>query len=445
MEKNRTAEKSSQDTLRFIREHRRDDVRLLALQAHRHPTVDMPAAITQISGWQIAKEKIPAWAENEGILYPPHLSMEQCSSEMTARYKAEIVGALQQAGTFADLTGGFGIDCAFLAARFREATYVERQPTLCEIARHNFSALGLDHIAVCHDDGIRHLQGMKRVDWIFVDPARRDGNGGKTVAIRDCEPDVSALEELLLEKASHVLIKLSPMLDLALALHDLRHVQAAYVVSVHNECKELLLVLGREAEPSSCEAGPSSEEKSLPSGGKGQSPEETELSFGEGEISSGEIPIHCVNLAASSKAQHLRFTRREEKERPCPYTSLPKAYLYEPNASILKAGAFRSVSFLYNVEKLHPNSHLYTSDEYIPDFPGRKFRIIGSSSLNKKELKELQELIGAERRANLTVRNFPASVAELRKRLKLAEGGDAYLFATTLADERKVLLACRQP
>ena len=215
----------SQDTLRFIREHRRDDVRSLALQARRYPSVDMPAAITQISGWQIAKEKIPAWAENEHILYPAHLSLEQCSSQATAQYKAEIITNLlhteqehpaqnstpASAGTFTDLTGGFGIDCAYLSSRFGHATYVERQETLCQIAAHNFPVLGLNHISVCHADSVRHLQEMEPVDCIFIDPARRDGHGGKTVAIGDCEPDIAALEELLLRKARHVLVKLSPL------------------------------------------------------------------------------------------------------------------------------------------------------------------------------------------------------------------------------------------
>jgi len=369
----------TEETLRFIREHRKDNVRNLALQAHKYPTVDVPTAIIQIVGRQIAEEKIPAWAAREGILYPTHLSMEQCSSEVTANYKVKIVSDT-----------GYG-----------------RRETLCTIAAHNFSLLNLKQVMVCHEDSIRYLQMMEPVDWIFIDPARRDGHGGKTIAISECEPDVSALENLLLEKASHVLVKLSPMLDLTLALHDLKHVQAAHVVSVNNECKELLLVLER---------------------GKELVPE--------------EIPIHCINLTASQKVQKLLFTRQQEKEHTCPYTPTLKTYLYEPNASILKAGAFRSVSSIYNVEKLHPNSHLYTSDEYIPDFPGRKFRITDSSSLNKKELKKL---IGTEKKANLTVRNFPASVAELRKRLKLAEGGDMYLFATTLADEKKLLIACKQP
>lgn len=396
----------NEDTLRFIRMHRPDDVRSLALQARRYPAVDMPAAITQIAGWQVAREKVPTWAANERILYPVHLSLEQCSSEATARYKAEVIAESgSHHNTLTDLTGGFGIDCAFLSACFRRATYVERQEPLCRIASHNFPALSLNHISVCHEDSLHHLQQMSPVDWIFIDPARRDGHGGKTVAIGDCEPDVSALEELLLEKAQHVLVKLSPMLDLTLALHDLKHVQEARIVSVGNECKELLLVLGH-----------------------GES------------LSAEDIPIHCINLTNAPERQSLTFTRRQEKASACPCTPALKSYLYEPNASILKAGAFRSTSHIYKVEKLHPNSHLYTSDRYIADFPGRKFRITGSCSLNKKEVKAL---LGTEQKANLTVRNFPASVAELRKRLKLAEGGDIYLFATTLADERKLLVRCQ--
>ena len=403
----------SPDTLRFIREHRRDDVRSLALQARRYPSVDMPAAITQISGRQIAKEKIPAWAGNENILYPAHLSLEQCSSQVTAQYKAEIIGNLPRtrqehpakAGTFTDLTGGFGIDCAFLSSRFGHATYVERQEALCRIAAHNFPALGLNHISVCHADSVRHLQEMEPVDCIFIDPARRDGHGGKTVAIGDCEPDVSALEELLLRKARHVLVKLSPMLDLTLALNDLKHVREAHIVSVGNECKELLLLLGQG--------------ETLPT---------------------DDIPIHCVNFTSAPAPQALVFTRGQEKECACPYTPLLKPYLYEPNASVLKAGAFRSLSSLYKIEKLHPNSHLYTSDSLLPDYPGRKFRITSSCGFGKKEVKEM---LAAEKKANLTVRNFPATVAELRKRLKLAEGGDTYLFATTLADGKKVLIRCQ--
>ena len=398
------------ETLRFISTHRNDDVRSLALQAQKYPDVDLPAALIQIAGRQAAAEKIPSWQAMDGILYPRHLSLEQCSSEATAQYKASVIPEAT-AGTLADLTGGFGIDCAFLSAKFRHATYVERQEALCEIAAHNFPLLGLNHIQVKNADGVSYLQEMSPADWIFIDPARRDGHGGKTVAIADCEPDVAELETLLLAKARHVMVKLSPMLDLSLAIQDLKHVQEAHIVSVNNECNELLLILGHST------------------------------------VEPDDIPINCINLpakegkGAQGTGQLFSFTRSRELSSPATYTDVPGKYLYEPNASILKAGAFRNIAPIYKVEKLHPNSHLYTSDELVENFPGRSFRITGVCTLNKKEIKAV---LGDIRKANVTVRNFPASVAELRKRIKLSEGGDVYLFATTLNNEQKVLIRCEK-
>ena len=394
------------ETLDFIRRHRSDDVRTLALQAARYPGVDVPWALTQIAGWQAARTKVPSWAACEGIVYPAHLPMEQCSSEVTARYKAALVAGLGGPhGTLADLTGGFGIDCAFLSEGFAHAAYVERQEALCQAARHNFALLCLTHIDVHCADSVEYLRQMPPVDWLFLDPARSDGHGGKTVAIADCEPDVSALEPLLLEKASCVLVKLSPMLDLSQALHTLHSVGEAHIVSVAGECKELLLWLSRQA-----------------------------------SLHPDDVPIRCVNLPAD--AAPFTFTRRQEQSLPCPLAEAPHAYLYEPNASLLKAGAFRSVACIYKVEKLHPNSHLYTSDEALPCFPGRMFCVDGWCGFGKKEVKALLDGVP---RANLTVRNFPATVAELRRRLRLAEGGDVYVFATTLADGRKALIRCSKP
>ena len=342
----------------FIREHSSDDVRVLALQAKKYPDIDMPTVITQIAGRKVAAEKIPSWWEIEKIWYPKHLSLEQCSSEITARYKARLL----QGDSLTDLTGGFGIDCSFLATGFKSATYVERQEELCEIAAHNFPVLNLNHINIKNEDGVTYLQAMSPVDCLFLDPARRNEHGGKTVAISDCEPNVAELEELLLQKANRVMIKLSPMLDLSLALKELKQTQEVHILSVNNECKELLILLG-------------------------------------------------------------------------------ETYLYEPNASLLKAGAFRSIAAAYPVRKLHPNSHLYTSDTFIENFPGRIFRIVNQCSFNKKEVKEnLADL----KKANVTVRNFPATVAELRKRIHLAEGGDTYLFASTLNNGQKVLIRCEK-
>ena len=388
----------SPETLRFIEENSRADVRSLALQAKKYPQVDMAMAVVQIAGRQIAEAKVPTWYRIEGLFYPKHLSMEQCSSEATAIYKANLV----EGETFADLTGGFGIDCSFLSRKFKQADYVERQAELCELAKHNFPLLGLS-IGVHNEDGVEYLKQMQPVDCLFLDPARRDGHGGKTVAISDCEPDVSALEDLLVEKAQTVMIKLSPMLDLSLALKALRYVKEVHIVSVNNECKELLLILQKSSV-------------------------------------SSEVAIHCEHIV-NAQHQHYTFTQEQEHTSDCPLATEVGAYLYEPNASILKAGAYRSLTQTYGVKKLHASSHLYTSPYYIEDFPGRRFQVEVVSGFGKKELKTL--LQGLEK-ANLTIRNFPSSVADLRKRLKLKEGGEDYIFATTLADDSKVLIKCKK-
>ena len=388
----------SSETLRFIEENARADVRSLALQAKKYPQVDMAMAVVQIAGRQIAEAKVPSWYHTEGLLYPKHLSMEQCSSEATAIYKAGLV----EGDSFADLTGGFGIDCSFLSRKFKQADYVERQAELCELAKHNFPLLGLS-IGVHNEDGVEYLKQMQPVDCLFLDPARRDGHGGKTVAIADCEPDVSALEDLLVEKAKKVMVKLSPMLDLSLALKHLKYVREVHIVSVNNECKELLLILQKES-------------------------------------ASTDIIIHCEHIVNASEHQSFSFTQEQERTSDCPFATEVGVYLYEPNASILKAGAYRSLTQTYACKKLHASSHLYTSEQFIEDFPGRRFKVEAVSGFGKKELKEF--LQGMEK-ANLTIRNFPSSVADLRKRLKLKEGGEDYVFATTLADESKVMIKCR--
>ena len=387
----------NKETIAFIEEHLHDDVRALALKAGKLPQVDLTAALTQIAGRQIAAVKIPSWQLVKEILYPQHLSMEQCSSEVTARYKAELVNG----DTLCDLTGGFGVDCAFLSAGFKQVTYVEQQSSLCELAANNYRVLGLNHIKVVNEDGVAYLEKMEPVDCIFMDPARRNEHGGKTVAIADCTPDVGALQCLLTYKAQRVMIKLSPMLDLALTLQTMHSTCEVHIVSVNNECKELLLILA---------AG----------------------------VQTAEPEIHCVNLTHNGK-QCFSFTRSQEQEATCTYTDDTALYLYEPNASILKAGGFKVLSAAYCMKKLHPNSHLYTSDELVADFPGRVFRIEKSYSFNKKEMKDL---LGNISKANISIRNFPSTVDELRKRTKLKDGGDVYLFATTLNSGDKVLLEC---
>ena len=382
-------------TLAFIREHTGDDVRQLALQAARYPLVDMRVAATQIEGRRLAAAKLPAWAATDGVMYPVRLSMEQCSSEATARYKASLV----QGTRLADLTGGFGIDCSYMSERFDEATYIERNEELCRIARHNFGLLGLP-IRVVNGNSAEVLPSMPVQDWIFLDPARRDGVGNKVVALSDCEPDVCQLEKLLLQKAARVMVKCSPMLDISLAISQLTSVREVHVVSVGNECKELLLILG-------------------------------------GTTGHG-IEVRTVNFQGSG-VQTFDYALEEEQAASCSYTSTVGRYLYEPNSSMMKAGCFRLPAGRYGLQKLHRNTHLYTSDTLVPDFPGRVFEVKNIDGFGKNELKLLSSEL---KKANIAVRNFPERPEALRKRLKLSDGGDVYLFATTLADEKRVIIRC---
>jgi hypothetical protein len=294
-----------------------------------------------------------------------------------------------------------------MAEGFNEATYVERQEELCALASHNLPLLGLPHAQVINADSVKHLNNMPRQAVIFIDPARRDLKGRKTVAISDCEPNITLLHELLLQKAERVIVKLSPMLDISQALEQLPHVCEVHVVSVGNECKELILVM-------------------------------------EASSHSANARIVCINLPTTTPTvwpSALSFTRQEEENATCTIATEIKGYLYEPNSVMLKAGAFRTIAMQYGVEKLHPNSHLYTSDRLVEDFPGRRFQVITHGGFSKREIKEF---LSSVKKANLTVRNFPNSVADLRKRLKLAEGGDDYLFATTLKDEEKRWILCRK-
>ncbi len=381
-------------TRQFVFAHQRDDVRALAL--HGAPDgVDLRYALQQIAARQILTDKVPSWARCPEVEFPPHLSVEQCSSEAAARYKSGLLSG----HSLVDLTGGLGVDCHFLSQRFAQTDYVEREPHLAALAAQNFSVLG-DKIAVHQADCEAFLPTMPPVDAIYLDPARRDVAGRKTVALADCTPNVADLQELLLEKAQQVLVKLSPMLDIALLVRELRCVKAVHIVATGNECKEVLALLERDF--------------------------------------MGEPTIFAVNLPDN---EVFAFRLSDEKQAACLWADRLQRYLYEPNAALLKAGAFRSVAVRYNLRKLHINSHLYTSDELLPNFPGRQFEVVGAASFDKKIGKTLLADVA---KANLTVRNFPLSVADLRKKLHIAEGGDIYLFATTLADGQRVIVRCRK-
>ena len=495
---NHSTEIMNQATLDFIRQHQDDDVRQLAFLASKYPEVDMPFALDQIRGRKMARVKLPRWASIDGIIYPPHISMEQCSSEQTALYKAELAARLlglspsssengegkekesenasnlhlseicefagkgavdsefakneatckkQQILTeskenvneikeephegdfseeigFVDLTGGFGVDFSYIASRLGvKSMYVERQAHLCEAAKENFGRLGLKNAIVKNGDGIEVLHSFASkkkaaasdslgitedlpqsllktnlgLKLIFIDPARRDDAGNKVVSLKDCTPDVTVLQEEMLSKADYVIVKLSPMLDWHRAISELSHVREVHIISVNNECKELLLVLSAR--------------------------------------NMGNLRIYCVNDAQSFVCEKSDMEASSVKIAPSTLEEMQ--YLYEPNASLMKAGCFGVLSERYDARMLSKNSHLFVSREPIAVFPGRSFRIIAISSFNKKELK--RHLSGITK-ANIATRNFPLSVAELRKRLKLKDGGETYIFATTLSDESHVLV-----
>lgn len=445
----------NQATQDFIRQHQDDDVRQLAFLGSKYPEVDMPFALDQIRGRKMARVKLPRWASLEGIIYPPHISMEQCSSESTALYKAELAARLlglpaSSSGTemkaeneieFVDLTGGFGVDFSYIAARLGvKSMYVERQAHLCEAAKENFERLGLKNAIVKNGDGIEVLHSFhpKKKDAasdddslgitydqprsllktnpglkiIFIDPARRDDAGNKVVSLKDCTPDVTVLQEEMLSKADYVIIKLSPMLDWHRAISELSHVREVHIISVNNECKELLLVLSA------------------------RNMGDMEASSADGEVKhAGNLRIYCVNDAQSFVCDELDM--ESSPVRIAPPVLEEMLYLYEPNASLMKAGCFGVLSDRYDARMLSKNSHLFVSQAPIEAFPGRSFRIIAVSSFNKKELKRY---LSGITKANIATRNFPLSVAELRKRLKLKDGGETYIFATTLSDESHVLV-----
>lgn len=430
-------------TAEFIQEYREKDTRQLALQSARFPDVDMPYALDQIKGWQTARRKLPTWAACDGIVYPPHLSMEQCSSEPTAQYKLNLAmewaRRVDHASSMTDLTGGFGVDFSFTSCAFASATYVERNAQLCHMVEHNLPLLGIDNAKVVCADAVDYLSTLDMQTMIFLDPARRDQHGAKTVMLADCTPDVVQLLPQLLKKSRFTMLKLSPMLDWHKAVEDLQGtVREVHIVSVGGECKELLLVLSEEIESelnvfcADLEAGGSG--GSSRSSGSSCSSLSSEPSFPRTPSSP------CAPSSPSAPSHASLFVYAPGASRPAPNSQLPtqnSKFLHEPNASIMKAGCFDELAAAYGVSPVSRNSHLFLSAEPVDGFPGRSFSIERVTTLNKRELR--QALAGIEK-ANIATRNFPLSVAELRKRLKLKDGGDVYIFATTTAEDEHLLL-----
>lgn len=369
-------------------QYRTGDPAKAALLARQYPEVDYRFAIQQIEGWQKAQDKLPELSQFAGWWWPARVSMEQCSSETTARYKRRLIERWAGAEVVVtDLTGGLGIDAYYMRTRH----YVEHQEDLCRIAEHNFHLAGQD-ITVHHDEAEQYLSRCEKTELIYLDPARRDIHGGKVFRLEDCTPNVVTLYDQLMEKTDRLMLKLSPMLDITDALRHLPDAEEVHVVAVKNEVKEVLVLCQRT------------------------------------EQERRSVVRHCVNLLSDEP----ELVYHEESANTTMATAIG-TYLYEPNAAIMKAGAYKVVGERYGVAKLSENSHLYTSDEVIRDFPGRTWRV---EVVDKQAIRQIG-------RCNILCRNYPLKPEEVRKKYKLQDGGEQYLIGTRIGSQAILLLGTR--
>lgn len=391
-------------TEQFIREHLTADVRTLALGSHPDG-VDMQYALTQISGWQAARLKVPLWAATDGIVYPKHLSLEQCTSQYIAQYKASFVDKLLGSGfKMADITGGMGVDCFFISRSASQVYYNEMSAELCDCARINFKALGQPEIEINCGTAEEFVTSLApdSLDLIYLDPARRGDAGRKLISISDCQPDTVAMQDDLLRISAYVMVKLSPMLDVSKALTELHNVSHVFIIGLEGECKEITLLMQRDfdAEPVITAV----------------------------DIKADGTPESAVSSAKSAdNALPLPIADPQQLQ--------PSTFISEPSAPYMKSALFRTIAANTGTALLHPDTHLYWSKQKPESFPGRSFQIVGIIPFDKRSLSAL-----VKTQANLSVRNFPESAPALQQRLKLRDGGSRYLIATTLSDSRRVLL-----
>lgn len=375
----------------FINKNLNSDVLALTLKGTNYFSVTTIEIIEQIEAKKRCEKKLPTWYNTQNIYYANKLNIEQTSSEITAKYKSKIING----NAFIDLTGGFGVDSYYFSKQFNSVEHCEIDKNLSEIVKYNFKQLKIKNINALNIDGIEHLTHCTlNYDLIYLDPSRRHESKGKVFFLKDCIPNVTTHLDLLFSRSKNIMIKTSPLLDLTIGIGELKYVKAIHVVAVNNEVKELLWIL--------------------------------ENKF------NGGIQIETVNLK-KEKNDHFKFSLENEKNTQSNY-NLPLTYLYEPNSAILKSGGFDSISKELKVFKLHKHSHLYTSDSLV-DFPGRTFNIENISPFNKKELKKLTNT-----KANITTRNFPESVQRIRKKFKIKDGGNSYMFFTTNMNSEKIMI-----
>lgn len=376
----------------FINKNLNSDITTILLKGTPFSSVQTNDIVEQIESKKRSEKKLPTWFNSENIYFPNRLNIEQTSSEITAKYKSSIISG----DTIIDLTGGFGIDCYYFSKVFQSVEYCEVNETLSKIVKHNYKQLKIQNINAINTDGIEYLNASKnKYDWIYIDPSRRHDSKGKVFFLKDCLPNVPEHINLLFKKSKNILIKTSPLLDISIGIKELKHVKSIHIIAVNNEVKELLWVL--------------------------------ESGFDD------NIVLKTVNLKKNNH-EFFNFLLEDEKQLDTAY-SLPLTYLYEPNSAILKAGGFQSVSKHLNVFKLHKHSHLYTSELEV-DFPGRAFKIEKIIAYNRKELKKL-----GIKKANITTRNFPESVQNIRKKFNISDGGSNYLFFTTDINNNKIIIS----
>ena len=402
----------NEPTRQYIAAHAGDDVAQLALHPSKDPQVDMPMALQQIAGRQKAKEKLPEWYATEGILYPKKVSMEQCSSSQTAEYKASLV----EGNSFADFSGGFGVDTAAFARKFEKGCYVEPQEELCELFQHNCKVLDINNVDIINGTMEENLANIKHVDMIYLDPSRRDTHGRRVVSLADCTPNLLEWKERLLERCNILMVKMSPMIDIFQTLRVLPETYAVHVVAVEGECKEVVFLLTQNG---------------------------TDNGIGRDaarRVSTTDPTIVAVDINKTATS-HVETTLETERTTPPRIATELGTYLYEPNAAVMKAGIFNFLSQDFQIQKLEKNTNLFTSNELQEDFPGRIFRIEAVHDFHpRKTAKELSHLASA----NIAVRNFPLSAEELRKTLKIKDGNACYLFGCTLSGNKKCVIQCQK-
>ena len=380
----------------FINNNLDSDILKMLLKKPFFDNIENKEIVKQIEAKKKCKTKLPTWFNLQNIYYPNKLNIEQTSSEITAKYKSNLVNG----NSLIDLTGGFGVDSYYFAKQFHTVTHCEINKELSNIAAHNFKQLDAQNITTKNNDGISYLKENNfNYDWIYLDPSRRHQVKGKVYFLKDCLPNVPEHLEMLFQHSTNILIKTSPLLDILVGITELSHVKSIHVIAVNNEVKELLWELEKDYKD--------------------------------------DIFINTANINIQNK-EEFSFKLNDENTSNVQY-SLPLAYLYEPNAAILKSGAFKSISNKLKLFKLHPHSHLYTSDS-LTDFPGRRFKIKKMLPYNKQLLKN-ESIV----KANITTRNFPETVSQIRKKLKINDGGSTYMFFTKNIDENFTVLICNKP